>query len=41
MLHLSNDEDPDQPPHHVASDLGLYSLPVTILRFSGKNGLTL
>ena len=35
MLHvrLSNDEDPDQTSHDVASDQGLYCLPVTLLRF--------
>ena len=26
---LSNIVDPDQTPHHVASDLGLHCLPMT------------
>ena len=26
--------DPDQMPHHVASDLGLHCLPMTLLRAS-------
>ena len=25
---------PDQTPHHVASDLGLHCLPLTLLRVS-------
>ena len=29
-----NNVDPDQTPHHVASDLGLHCLPVTLLRVS-------
>ena len=31
---LVNDEDPDQMPHYVASDLGLHCLPVTLLQVS-------
>ena len=31
---LANNVDPDQMPHHVASDLGLHCLPVTLLRVS-------
>ena len=31
---LANDVDPDQPPHYVASDLGLHCLPMTLLRVS-------
>ena len=29
---LANGVDPDQTPHNVASDLGLYCLPMTLLR---------
>ena len=29
---LANNEDPDQTPHNVASDLGLHCLPMTLLR---------
>ena len=36
---LANAVDPDQMPHHVASDLGLHYLPMTLLRVPGKNGL--
>ena len=36
---LSNNVDPDQTPHNVASDLGLHCLPMTLLRVSGKNGI--
>ena len=28
---LANNVDPDQMPHYVASDLGLYYLPMTLL----------
>ena len=28
---LANTVDPDQMPHHMASDLGLQCLPVTLL----------
>ena len=31
---LANSEDPDQTPHHVASDLDLQCLPITLLRVS-------
>ena len=31
---LANSVDPNQMPHHVASDLGLYCLPMTLLQFS-------
>ena len=31
---FANSGDPDQTPHSEASDLGLYCLPVTILRVS-------
>ena len=31
---LANTVDPDQTPHHVASDLGLHCLPMTFLRVS-------
>ena len=34
---VANNEDPDQTPHHVASDLGLYCLPMTLLRVPAKN----
>ena len=34
---VTNNVDPDQMPHHVAVDLGLHCLPMTILL---KNGLT-
>ena len=27
---LANNEDPDQMPHYVASDLGLHCLPMTL-----------
>ena len=37
---LANNVDPDQTPHHVASDLGLHRLPMTFYGFQGKNGLT-
>ena len=30
----ANNVDPDQTPHHVASDLDLHCLPVTLLRVS-------
>ena len=39
---LANNVDPDQMPHYVASDLGLYCLPMTLLQKSRKewvNGL--
>ena len=36
---LANILDPDQTPHHVASDLGLHCLHMTLLRIPGKNGL--
>ena len=28
---LANNVDPDQMPHHVASNLGLHCLPMTLL----------
>ena len=31
---LANTVDPDQMPHHVASDLGLHCLPVTLFGVS-------
>ena len=31
---LANDVYPDQMPHHVASDLGLQCLPMTLLQVS-------
>ena len=31
---LANSVDSDQTPHDVASDLGLYCLPITLLRVS-------
>ena len=31
---LANNEDFDQTPHDVASDLGLHCLPMTLLRVS-------
>ena len=31
---LAGTVDPDQLPHHVASDLGLHCLPMTLLRVS-------
>ena len=34
-----NSVDPEQPPHPVASDLGLHCLPMTLSGFRGKNGL--
>ena len=38
---LANTVDPDQMPHHVASDLCLHCLPTTLLRvFLGKNEFT-
>ena len=37
---LANTEDPDQMPHCVASDLGLHYLPMTLLWFPSKNGLS-
>ena len=36
---VNNIVDPDQTPHNVASDMSLHYLPMTILRFPGKNGL--
>ena len=36
---LANNVDPDQMPHDVASDLGLYCLPMTLLHVSGYNRL--
>ena len=37
---LTNNEDPDQMPHYVASDQGLHCLLLTLLQgFPGKNGL--
>ena len=41
IILLANSVDPDQMPHHVASDLGLHCLPMTLLRVSGKNGLNI
>ena len=29
---LANNEDPDQTPHDVVSDLGLHCLPMTLLQ---------
>ena len=29
---LTNNEDPDQMPHYVASDLGLHCLPLSLLQ---------
>ena len=37
---LANNVDPGQTPHHVASDLSLHCLPMTLDRFPGKDGLT-
>ena len=34
LLHVADTVDPDQTQHHVASDLGLHCLPMTILRVS-------
>ena len=31
---LENTVNPDQMPHHVASDLGLHCLPMALLRVS-------
>ena len=31
---FANGEDPDQTPHSAASGLGLYCLPITLLRVS-------
>ena len=31
---FANSGDPDQTPHSAASDLGLYCLPITLLRVS-------
>ena len=37
---LANSVDPDQIPHHVASDLSLHCFPMTFFyRFPDKNGL--
>ena len=33
-IQLTNNVDPDQKPHYVASDLGLLCLPVTLLHVS-------
>ena len=33
---LANVVDPDQTPHHLATDFGLHCLPMTLLRVSGK-----
>ena len=33
-MFIANNVDPDQMPHHVASDLGLHCLPMIILRVS-------
>ena len=30
-LHYANSVDPDQTPHHAASDLGLHDLPMCYL----------
>ena len=38
---FANSGDPDQTPRSVASDLGLHCLPITLLRVSRLNGLTL
>ena len=37
---LANIVDPDQIPRYVASDLGLHCLPMALLWFPGKNGLS-
>ena len=34
VTELANTRNPDQMPHDVASDLGLYCLPMTLLRKS-------
>ena len=34
---MQNSVDPDQTPHHAASDLGLSCLPVTFLGVSRLN----
>ena len=36
---LTNNVDPDEMPHYVASDLGLHCLSLTFYRFPGKNRL--
>ena len=37
---LANSGDPDQTPHHAASDLGLHCLPMyPFLGFPDNNGL--
>ena len=36
---LANNVDPDQTPHHVASDLSLHCLPATLYGSPGKNGI--
>ena len=33
---LANNEDPDQKPHDIASDLGLHFLPMTLCGFPTK-----
>ena len=33
---LTNNEDPDQKPHDIASDLGLHFLPMTLCGFPTK-----
>ena len=38
-LFTANNVDPDQTQHSVASDLGLHSLPMSLLRNLGLNGL--
>ena len=38
---LANNVDPDQTPHHVASDLSLHCLPLPFYGFPGKNGIKL
>ena len=36
---LTNNVDPDQTPHYVASDLYLHCLPMTLFGVPGKNRL--
>ena len=33
---FTNNEDPDQRPHYVASDLDLYCLPMNLIQVSRK-----
>ena len=34
VILFANSEDPDQMPHSAVSDLGLHSLPITLLGVS-------